>query len=80
MIFEEIKTMILDRYEPDEVVNILIDSGISDEDILDNLEELIMMNPDLFTCPEEANPFENDDPEAKGNWVYEDVETEGDWD
>ena len=40
--------MLLDRYDPTEIVDILLDSGITDEDILDSMEELIMLNPDIF--------------------------------
>jgi hypothetical protein len=76
--YEEVRSMLLDRYDPTEIVDILLDSGITDEDILDSMEELIMLNPDIFSCPEKVNPFEDDEPAV--SWNRGDVETEGDWD
>lgn len=48
MNYTDIKVMLMDKYDVTEIVELLTDSGIMEEEILDCMEELIVDRLELF--------------------------------
>jgi hypothetical protein len=73
MNFDEVVTMILDKYEPTEVVDMLLESGVLDEEILESMEDLIVDRLELFmytsSGPEDSQDYEDmSEPLEEDEW------------